>query len=197
MRCEYQKSHGRRFALVRLATECTMRRAQLGGVGAALAAAALGIAVSACSGSDPVGATTAPSVAPAVNATMRASTAMQTVSAFSGRLCLAAPVEAVPGFFIGPRIVEVFVTTSQPIDLSQLTLQLIDGSHLGGPSITFPQATLNSVLGSTRILTGSRTFSVQAHFDCAAQAPTAIDGLLTFVDSTGASHTISVSAPFD
>ncbi len=172
-----------------------MKRVQLHLMAAAVAAAA--IVLSACTGSGGDGAATAPSAALVVSASIRASTTTPAAPAFVDQLCLTPAVQPAPTFFIGPRIVDLFVTTSQPIDLSLLTLQLIDGSHLGGPSITFPQPTLNTMFGSTRVPTGSRTFGVQTRFDCAAQAPRAIDGLLTFVDSTGASHTVSLSAPLN
>src|SRR5262249_57465533 len=56
---------------------------------------------------------------------------------------------------------DIVVISTGTIDMQRLTLELNDGSHVGGPTVTFPQAGLTSLFGNTVIVGGTpRLFTV-------------------------------------
>jgi hypothetical protein len=57
--------------------------------------------------------------------------------------------------------------------LDRVTLRLIDGSSVGGPTITFPQAQLTSLFGST-VVVGTRRLTFNTQFTCGSQLPQSI-----------------------
>lgn len=100
------------------------------------------------------------------------------------------------GFFVGSRTFDVVVASSHTVDVSDLTIQLLDGTHVGGPSVTIPSAEMTSQFGSTRIVAGvQRTFHVEPRFECAPFAPSMISADLVLVDLDGARHRCHVTAP--
>ena len=50
---------------------------------------------------------------------------------------------------------DVVVVASSPVNLDRLTVRLIDGSHVGGPMVTIPQAELTNQFGTVLILGGT------------------------------------------
>jgi hypothetical protein len=83
--------------------------------------------------------------------------------------------------------VEVFV--------DRVEWRLIDGSVLGGPSITIPQVQLMSMFGSTRVV-GTRAFSFHPQFGCGRTRPGSIAGKVVLKDADGMVRIVSVDAPF-
>jgi len=80
--------------------------------------------------------------------------------------------------------------------LDRVTFRMIDGTSLGGPSVTFPSAQLTSMFGSTLIV-GSRAFSFRPQFGCGFfTRPGSIVADVVLIDGRGQSHNVSVSAPF-
>src|SRR5262249_30254979 len=157
--------------------ESTMKQPACVPVLAALAA----IALPACSGAATT--TTGPSPAPIVTATMvESAAAAPQPPTFTGHLCATPTVQLTPFFFIGGRPFDIVVVPSQQVDMMRLTLALIDGSHVGGPTITFPQAELNAQFGSTIVLPGTRTFTVQPAFTCATAPITRIGATMWLID---------------
>src|SRR4051794_33895424 len=49
--------------------------------------------------------------------------------------------------------------------LDSVTIRMIDGTHLGGPMVTFPRPELGRMFGSTALV-GSRAFRFQPSFGC-------------------------------
>ena len=89
----------------------------------------------------------------------------------------------------------IIVAALQTVTMSSATVHLSDGSNLGGPSVTFPQATLTSQFGSTVVVAGTtRTFAFSPQFGPSA-TPHSLSATLLFVDTTGMSHSVFVSAP--
>lgn len=160
---------------------------------------ALAIAMSACSSNnpaDPAPIATAPSltltgapVSAAITQTNGSSVGTSTVSMCSG----AAGLQSVFGFTPAalPRF-DISVFAMQAVTLSRVTLQLIDGTHLGTP-ITFPQSALGA---NTAIVAGaSRTFTLQPQFACSTARPTSIAGDLAFFTAAGSTFATHVAAP--
>lgn len=88
------------------------------------------------------------------------------------------------------------IATSRTVDLSTVSLQLNDGSHLGGPAVTFPQPALTSQFGSIRIFAGAgRTFAFSPQFACGTFMPNFIAADVRVIDQMGLPFTTSVSAP--
>jgi hypothetical protein len=89
----------------------------------------------------------------------------------------------------------LIVAALQTVSMSSATVHLTDGSNLGGPSVTFPQATLTSQFGSTVVVAGAtRTFAFSPQFGPGA-TPHSLSLDLLFVDMSGLSHPIFLSAP--
>jgi hypothetical protein len=89
----------------------------------------------------------------------------------------------------------LIVAALQTVTMSSATVHLGDGSNLGGPSVTFPQASLTSQFGSTVVVAGAtRAFAFSPQFGPGA-TPHSISVNLLFVDMTGLSHSVFVSAP--
>jgi hypothetical protein len=86
-------------------------------------------------------------------------------------------------------------TGAVDVFVDQVTLRLIDGSGLGGPSITIPQLQLMSMFGSTRVA-GTRAFPFQPQFACALTRPGSIAGKVVLTDADGMVGTVSVEAAF-
>ena len=65
-------------------------------------------------------------------------------------------------------------------------------ANIGGPSITFPRAGLDSLFGTTLVRAGSdRSFILQPAFACGSLRPGALRADVTFVDAAGARQTTS------
>jgi hypothetical protein len=89
------------------------------------------------------------------------------------------------------------VIVTGPVDLfiDQVMWRLIDGTGLGGPSITIPQPELNSMFGSTRVV-GTRAFSFRPQFACGPGRPGSIAGSVVLKDAEGMFRTVNVDAVF-
>ena len=85
------------------------------------------------------------------------------------------------------RAVNVFV--------DRVTLHLLDGSNVGGPSITFPRSQLTAMFGST-LLAGTRAFSFQPQFACGLRGPGSIAADVLLMDAEGNVQSVSVNAVF-
>lgn len=79
------------------------------------------------------------------------------------------------------------------LTLDSVTIHMIDGSNLGGPSVTIPQTQLTTRFGSTVIVAGtSRDFALRPDFGCVARVPTALRGSALLLDPRGVPQTIVV-----
>ena len=97
-----------------------------------------------------------------------------------------------PVFTTGFNLV---IFQERPSFLDQVTLHLLDGTNMGGPSITFPSSQLNGMFGSTLVV-NSRAFSFRPQFACGQTRPRSILGMVVLRDAVGVVRTISVDAPF-
>jgi hypothetical protein len=149
--------------------------------------ATLAIALSACdAATGPVGLiTTAPSVIAAVNASISFVSVGQ-APAFGISGCTGSQSA---GF-------DVVIVASVPMQLNHVTIQLIDGSNLGGPMVTFPQASLSTQFGTTNVVAGvARTFTFWPQFSCVAVRPARVAAQLRLVDATGAPRGVTIAGP--
>ena len=95
---------------------------------------------------------------------------------------------AVPG-------VDLAVTASAAVTVDQVTLRLGDGAHVGGPSVTFPNATLTSQFGSTFIAANStRVLVFNAPFGCTFLPTDIIFADLVISDTLGNTRSMTVSS---
>ena len=79
--------------------------------------------------------------------------------------------------------------------LDQVTFHLLDGTNLGGPSITFPRSQLTGMFGSTLVV-NSRAFSFRPQFACGLGRPRSLVADVVLIDGDGSSRNVSVSAAF-
>jgi hypothetical protein len=93
-----------------------------------------------------------------------------------------------PGF-------NLVIFQERPSFLDQVTLHLLDGTNLGGPSITFPRSELTGMFGSTLVVS-SRTFSFRPQFACGLVRPRSLVADVVLIDRDGTSRHVSVSAAF-
>jgi hypothetical protein len=151
--------------------------------------AVLALVVSACSDTHTATLTggTGPSALSPVNATISALT-----------MAPEAPVVFESNVTTGVRRSAKFnlvVAALQTVTMSSVTVHLSDGSNLGGPSVTLPQASLTSQFGSTVIVGGAtRTFGFDPQFGPFG-TPLSLSANLLFVDMSGMSHVVFVSTP--
>jgi len=97
------------------------------------------------------------------------------------------------GFLFNPSLHLVVTAGVQDVTLNSVTIHMIDGSNLGGSSITIPQPELAARFGSTVILsTATRDFALRPDFGCIAMVPTALRGSAVLVDQRGVPQTIVV-----
>ena len=97
------------------------------------------------------------------------------------------------GFPFNPSLHLVVTAGVQDVTLNSVTIHMIDGSNLGGPSITVPQPELAARFGSTLIVsTSTRDFALRPDFGCIARVPTALRGSAVLVDQRGVPQTIVV-----
>jgi hypothetical protein len=97
------------------------------------------------------------------------------------------------GFAFSPSFHLVVTAGVQAVTLNSVTVHMIDGSNLGGPSITIPQPELATRFGSTLITGGtSRDFALRPDFGCVARVPTALRGSALLLDQRGVPQTIVV-----
>jgi hypothetical protein len=79
------------------------------------------------------------------------------------------------------------------VRLDSVTIHMIDGTNVGGPSITIPQPELVARFGSTFINAATtRDFALHPDFGCITTPPLALRSNALLIDSRGVSQTISV-----
>ena len=77
------------------------------------------------------------------------------------------------------------------VTLDSVTLHLIDGTNLGGPSVTIPSLDLSSQFGSTFIRAGTtRAFALHPTFGCLPFQPRLLRGNALVLDGQGMTQTL-------
>jgi hypothetical protein len=106
-----------------------------------------------------------------------------------------APLGAFPctggGFVFDPSF-HLFITAGvQDVTFDSVTIHMVDGSNLGGPSVTIPRPELATRFGSTLINAGTtRNFALRPDFGCIARLPIALRGNAVLLDPRGVPQTI-------
>jgi hypothetical protein len=80
--------------------------------------------------------------------------------------------------------------------MDSVTLRLINGETVGGPSITFPTPDLNRMFGPT-VVAGRRAFPFQPQFGCQPGRPGSIAIDVVLSDGKGNSQVVTGSAAFE
>jgi hypothetical protein len=88
----------------------------------------------------------------------------------------------------------IVISAGRTTELDQVTIRLLDGSHVGGPAVTFPRPGLTNEFGSTVIVAGdTRRFLFRPYFPCGAGRAQAVAADLSFVDLGGVPHGMTVT----
>jgi len=106
-----------------------------------------------------------------------------------------APLSAFPctggGFVFDPFFHLIINAGVRDVTLDSVTIHMIDGSNLGGPSVTIPRPELAARFGSTLINAGTtRDFALRPDFGCIGRAPTALRSSALLLDGRGMPQTI-------
>jgi len=145
-----------------------------------LAAAATG----ACDNNNGVGLIT---TAPAATAFVIVSPSLINLTALGGFNC--------PGQGFSPAVTLFITSDGATRSMSAATFTLLDGTTVGGPSVTVPTIQLNQQFGSTVILANqSRSFAMQPIFSCPGVpvvTPHAMRATVLLTDSQGREQSVS------
>jgi hypothetical protein len=102
------------------------------------------------------------------------------------------------GCMVGSHVTHRFaigITAVSTIDINHVTVQMIDGTHLGGPAVTFPSAMVAQQFGTVRLVSGTtRTFIAQPDVVCGATPWRTVSVGVAFQALGGASHVATASA---
>jgi hypothetical protein len=102
------------------------------------------------------------------------------------------------GCMVGSHVTHRFgigITAVSTIDINHVTVQMNDGTHLGGPAVTFPSAMVAEQFGTIRLVGGTtRTFIAQPDVVCGATPWRTVSVGVTFQDLGGASHVATATA---
>jgi hypothetical protein len=65
------------------------------------------------------------------------------------------------------RRFDIVITALTPVDVDSVTIQMLDGTSLGGPMLTFPRPKLTERFGDLRVAAGiPRRFGFEPQFPC-------------------------------
>jgi hypothetical protein len=143
-----------------------------------LAIAALGVAGSACNDNNRVGLITSVPPVAAVVAISPSLIGLTSLSGFNGVAC--------PGFAFSTSFNLVVVSSGVNLAMNNVTLTLLDGTTLGGPTVTIPSGQLNALFGTTLVLAGtSQTFPLKPVFSCSVGKPRAMTATVLLTDERG------------
>jgi hypothetical protein len=97
------------------------------------------------------------------------------------------------GFAFAPSFHLIVSAGVRDVTLDSVTIHMVDGSSLGGPSVTVPRPELTTRFGSTLINAGTaRDFALRPDFGCIGSAPTALRGTALLLDQRGIAQTAVV-----
>jgi hypothetical protein len=69
------------------------------------------------------------------------------------------------------RRFDIVINALTPVDVDSVTIQMLDGSSLGGPLMTFPRPKLTERFGDLRVAPGiPRRFGFEPQFPCGTSA---------------------------
>ena len=141
----------------------------------ALSAIALTCVSSGCDRSTTPGAAIAP-----------ASVAAGAVVITAGPTALGQATSCATVGLLTPDLAVTVSSTGVDLAVDHITLHLFDGTNIGGPGVTFPQADLNAQFVNTMVHAGSsRTFVLTPSFICGVSVPRSVHGEVGVVDTVG------------
>jgi len=90
----------------------------------------------------------------------------------------------------------VNVVGGRDLFMQQVTMRLLDGSHVGGSPLLVSAGDLSARFGSTIIPAGTRrTFTFDPQFGCGTFVPVSLFIDIILVDNVGSQHAMTVTAP--
>ena len=142
---------------------------------------AAAIATSACDNNNGVGLI---ATAPAVTAVATVSPSLINLTALGGFNC--------PGHGFAPSFFVIIDAGARSQSMSAATFTLLDGTTVGGPSVTIPTMQLNSQFGPTIVLANtSRSFAMHPTFGCPVVTPHAMRATVNLVDPQGREQSLT------
>jgi len=97
---------------------------------------------------------------------------------------------------VGASFNMIVVAGGQDLTVDSVTLHMIDGTNVGGPSVTIPSPQLNAQFGTTIVPAGTtRVFPLQPVFGCSRRRPHSLTATVFLMDQRGRQHTVNVTAP--
>ena len=101
-----------------------------------------------------------------------------------------------PGGFAFDTSFHLIITAGvHDLTLDSVTLHMIDGTNLGGPSVTIPSPELATQFGSMFIHAGTtRSFALRPTFGCIANQPRLLRGNAFVFDGQGRRQTLPLEA---
>jgi hypothetical protein len=95
------------------------------------------------------------------------------------------------GFAFGTTLNLIITAGVHDLTLDSVTLHMIDGTNLGGPSVTIPSPELATQFGSMFIHAGTtRAFALRPTFGCMANQPRSLRGDAFVFDNQGRRQTL-------
>ena len=99
------------------------------------------------------------------------------------------------GFVFGTSLNLVVAASAQDLTLDSVTLHMIDGTNLGGPSVTIPTPQLAAQFGSTVVRAGStRVFGLRPVFPCVGRQPHSLTATAVLMDQRRVQRTLTATA---
>jgi hypothetical protein len=99
------------------------------------------------------------------------------------------------GFAFGTSFHLVITTGVHDLRMDSATFQLLDGTHLGGPSVTIPSMEFATRPTLLFIPAGTtRDFFLHANFGCFAGRPFSMRGNVFLFDGFGSRHTFTLES---
>jgi len=108
------------------------------------------------------------------------------------------PVTPLVTCVVGPSLfadVTLLITTGPVSTVDTVTIRLIDGSSVGGPSITFPQAQITNMFG-TSVVIGTRQLTFPVQFPCTVATARSMAVNAELVDQTNVRRVVSAVTSF-
>jgi len=99
------------------------------------------------------------------------------------------------GFVFGTSFNLVVAASAQDLTLDSVTLHMIDGTNLGGPSVTIPTPQLAAQFGSTVVRAGAtRVFGLRPVFPCVGRQPHFLAVTAVLMDQRRVQRTLTATA---
>ena len=99
------------------------------------------------------------------------------------------------GFVFGSSFNVIVVSSGLDLTVDSMTLHMIDGTNLGGPSVTIPTPQLARQFGSTVVRAGStRVFGLRPVFPCVGRQPHSLTATAVLMDQRRVQRTLTATA---